>query len=221
MEAVGLWPELSTPAFSQDYGVNPCSLNRNGPHWHIELRPNDLASPRISGRTDDFSPNLDRTGCAGVPPSLPAHLKEESYGTGNREVVQQPKRLPRQGCVRAHQRERAGMHGLNEGQKVSLDVVADRRTGKTSSRKSARGLIGINHGYLAMVCGPRPVFRRRAFLARRNVYRAAVSGVSNIASWLHGQTFATGLRDVMNHRFGDLRAGNTTLPTRSGQAVAL
>jgi hypothetical protein len=35
-----------------------------------------------------------------------------------------------------------------------------------------------------MVCGPHPVFRR----------------VSNIASWLHGQTFATGLRDVMNHR---------------------
>ena len=29
--------------------------------------------------------------------------------------------------------ERAGMHGLNEGQKVSFDVVADRRTCKTSA----------------------------------------------------------------------------------------
>ena len=29
--------------------------------------------------------------------------------------------------------ERAGMHGLNEGQKVSFDVVADRRTGKSSA----------------------------------------------------------------------------------------
>ena len=29
--------------------------------------------------------------------------------------------------------ERAGMRGLNEGQKVSFDVVADRRTGKTSA----------------------------------------------------------------------------------------
>ncbi len=29
--------------------------------------------------------------------------------------------------------ERAGMHGLNEGQKVSFDVLADRRTGKSSA----------------------------------------------------------------------------------------
>ena len=29
--------------------------------------------------------------------------------------------------------ERAGMHGLNEGQKVSYEVVADRRTGKSSA----------------------------------------------------------------------------------------
>jgi CspA family cold shock protein len=29
--------------------------------------------------------------------------------------------------------ERAGMHGLNEGQKVSFDVIADRRTGKSSA----------------------------------------------------------------------------------------
>ena len=29
--------------------------------------------------------------------------------------------------------ERAGMHSLNEGQKVSYDVVSDRKTGKTSA----------------------------------------------------------------------------------------
>jgi CspA family cold shock protein len=29
--------------------------------------------------------------------------------------------------------ERAGMHSLNEGQKVSFEVVADRRTGKSSA----------------------------------------------------------------------------------------
>lgn len=29
--------------------------------------------------------------------------------------------------------ERAGMSGLNEGQKVSFEVVADRRTGKSSA----------------------------------------------------------------------------------------
>ncbi|MGL4287136.1 cold-shock protein [Phreatobacter stygius] len=29
--------------------------------------------------------------------------------------------------------ERAGLYGLNEGQKVSFEVVADRRTGKSSA----------------------------------------------------------------------------------------
>ncbi len=29
--------------------------------------------------------------------------------------------------------ERAGMHGLNEGQKVSFEVVANKRTGKSSA----------------------------------------------------------------------------------------
>jgi cold shock protein len=29
--------------------------------------------------------------------------------------------------------ERAGMHGLNEGQKIAFDIVADRRTGKSSA----------------------------------------------------------------------------------------
>jgi cold shock protein len=29
--------------------------------------------------------------------------------------------------------ERAGFHGLNEGQKVTFDLVADRRTGKSSA----------------------------------------------------------------------------------------
>jgi cold shock protein len=29
--------------------------------------------------------------------------------------------------------ERAGMHGLNEGQKIAFEVVANRRTGKSSA----------------------------------------------------------------------------------------
>lgn len=33
--------------------------------------------------------------------------------------------------------ERAGMYGLNEGQKISFEVVADRRTGKSSADKLA------------------------------------------------------------------------------------
>ncbi|MCZ0735437.1 cold-shock protein [Phreatobacter sp. AB_2022a] len=31
--------------------------------------------------------------------------------------------------------ERAGMYGLNEGQKISFEVVADRRTGKSAADK--------------------------------------------------------------------------------------
>ncbi len=30
--------------------------------------------------------------------------------------------------------ERAGMHTLNEGQKISYEIVADRRTGKSSAQ---------------------------------------------------------------------------------------
>ena len=35
--------------------------------------------------------------------------------------------------VHATALERAGMHGLAEGQKVSFDIVADRRTGKSAA----------------------------------------------------------------------------------------
>jgi CspA family cold shock protein len=35
--------------------------------------------------------------------------------------------------------ERAGMHGLNEGQKISYEVVADRKTGKSSAQNLAAG----------------------------------------------------------------------------------
>jgi CspA family cold shock protein len=30
--------------------------------------------------------------------------------------------------------EQSGMHGLNDGQKISFEVVADRRTGKSSAQ---------------------------------------------------------------------------------------
>src|SRR5262245_272388 len=45
--------------------------------------------------------------------------------------------------------ERAGMSTLNEGQKVSFDVVADRRTGK-SAAENLRGLTGSAHGHTAL-----------------------------------------------------------------------
>ena len=33
--------------------------------------------------------------------------------------------------------ERAGMHSLNEGQKLSYDIVADRKTGKSAAENLA------------------------------------------------------------------------------------
>ncbi len=39
--------------------------------------------------------------------------------------------------------ERAGMHSLNEGQKISFEVVADRRTGKSAAGQSALCLIAV------------------------------------------------------------------------------
>ena len=41
-------------AFCQNSRREPCTPHRNGPCCPIELRPNDLASPRTPRRTDDF-----------------------------------------------------------------------------------------------------------------------------------------------------------------------
>ena len=45
----------------------------------------------------------------------------------------QPEDGSKDGCVPVSAVERAGMRALNEGQKVSYDVVADRKTGKSSA----------------------------------------------------------------------------------------
>src|SRR6202042_270115 len=60
----------------------------------IEFRPDDLASPRVTRRTDDLLPisiALSRPcDCAAY---LNTYLKEVSHDARNRKVVQQPKRL--------------------------------------------------------------------------------------------------------------------------------
>ena len=45
----------------------------------------------------------------------------------------QPDDGGKDGFVHISAVERAGMHSLNEGQKVAFDVVADRRSGKSSA----------------------------------------------------------------------------------------
>jgi CspA family cold shock protein len=51
-----------------------------------------------------------------------AYSRGARHGDGHREMVQ---------CNSAV--ERAGLHDLHEGQKIAYEVVADRRTGKSSA----------------------------------------------------------------------------------------
>ena len=72
--------------------------------------------------------------------------------------------------------ERAGMNGLDEGQKVSFDLITDRKNGKTSAGKSAHCLIAksnqgvIDHGCTGKefwFASPRSSFSSRAFALPR------------------------------------------------------
>jgi len=107
----------------------------------VELRPNDLASPRTPRRTDDFPPNLERTGCAEARPHYTRTEKKNYMTQGTVKWFNgqkgfgfiQPDDGGKDVFVHISAVERAGMPGLNEGQKVSFEVVADRKTGKSSA----------------------------------------------------------------------------------------
>jgi CspA family cold shock protein len=99
-----------------------------------------LASPHIPRRTDDLSPNLERAGCAGVRLHDPC-LKEKFMPQGTVKFFNDQKGFgfiqPDDGgkdvFVHISAVERAGMRAFSEGQKIVFDVVADRRTGKSSA----------------------------------------------------------------------------------------
>src|SRR5438034_3452543 len=112
-------------------------------HLHrIEFRPNDLASPRIARLTDDLLRKISNEPAAlwrglgihvpkGRDPMNKGIVKwfnnQKGFGFihlehGGKDVF-----------VHISAVERAGMSTLNEGQKVSFDVVADRRTGKSAA----------------------------------------------------------------------------------------
>ena len=107
----------------------------------FEFRPNDLASPRIARLTDDILPNLDEP--AAFTRGLYTHVRKErapmSTGTVKWFNGQkgfgfiQPDDGGKDVFVHISAVERAGMSNLNEGQKISYEVVADRRTGKSSA----------------------------------------------------------------------------------------
>jgi CspA family cold shock protein len=106
----------------------------------IELRPNDLASPRIRVGLTTFLQNSNEP--AALTRSLVAHAPERrdmTQGTVKWFNGQkgfgfiQPDDGSKDVFVHISAVERAGMQGLNEGQKVSYDVVADRKSGKSSA----------------------------------------------------------------------------------------
>lgn len=71
--------------------------------------------------------------------------------------------------------ERAGMHSLNEGQKVSFEVIADRRTGKSSADKqSARRLIGSAGSHITLTTEVLARFSVADPAVRRTPYSSAI-----------------------------------------------
>jgi CspA family cold shock protein len=103
--------------------------------------PNELASPRSARLTDDLQKSRIRF--SNVVGDQTAHLQEELYlmQTGTVKWFNSQKGFgfiqPDEGgndvFVHISAVERAGMSNINEGQKVSFDVVADRRSGKSSA----------------------------------------------------------------------------------------
>jgi cold shock protein len=111
------------------------------PHitW-IELRPNDLASPRLRVGLMTFLQNSNEP--AALARGLVIHAPERRHMTqgtvkwfnGQKGFgFIQPDDGSKDVFVHISAVERAGMPGLNEGQKVSYDVVADRKSGKSSA----------------------------------------------------------------------------------------
>ena len=108
----------------------------------IEFRPDDLASPRATRRTNDLLPKSRQTERPrDRAADLNTHLKELFMTQGTVKWFNSQKGFgfiqPDDGSkdvfVHISAVERAGLYSLNEGQKVTYDVVADRRTGKSSA----------------------------------------------------------------------------------------
>jgi CspA family cold shock protein len=107
----------------------------------IEFRPNDLASPRHTRRTNDLPQISNITRPHDCAAYRHTHLKESHMTQGTVKWFNgqkgfgfiQPDDGGKDVFVHISAVERAGMHSLNEGQKVSFEVALDPRTGKSSA----------------------------------------------------------------------------------------
>jgi cold shock protein len=100
-----------------------------------------LALPRIERRlSNDIPPNLEPPAALtrGLSTYLPRKVPMPSgtvkwFNNQKGFGFIQPDDGGKDVFVHISAVERAGMHSLNEGQKISFEVVADRRTGKSSA----------------------------------------------------------------------------------------
>jgi CspA family cold shock protein len=91
-------------------------------------------------QTDDLLQNLELQRLRRARPTH-THLRKRSMTNGTVKWFNgqkgfgfiQPDDGGKDVFVHVSAVERAGMHSLNEGQKLSFDVVADRKTGKSSA----------------------------------------------------------------------------------------
>ena len=106
--------------------------------YAIEFRPDDLASRAHTRRTDDLLPksrSLSPTGKKCLMPQGTVKWFNATKGFG----FIQPDDGSKDVFVHISAVERAGMQNLNEGQKVSYDLVPDRKTGKSSAENLRAG----------------------------------------------------------------------------------
>jgi CspA family cold shock protein len=143
--ATGEEPENYGPA---DDGKDPAATETDMDYLYpIEFRPNDLALRLSVGLTTFFQMSITVRRLRDRAASLNAYLKEVSMTQGTVKWFNgqkgfgfiQPDDGGKDVFVHISAVERAGMHSLNEGQKVSYEIVADRRTGK-SSAENLRGV---------------------------------------------------------------------------------
>jgi cold shock protein len=121
------------------------------PAEELDLNPTKLAGHGVSAerlglaakarRTDDIPQNLKRTGRVS---SRSLFIRVDRKGPMNKGTVKwfnnqkgygfiEPDDGSKDVFVHINALEHAGMSSLNEGQKVSFEVVAERRTGKSSA----------------------------------------------------------------------------------------
>jgi len=126
----------------EEWPVCPCETPRPSPFELHRVSAEWLASPLNSAPDYFFTPDLD---LAAVPLLQLEHLylKEIPMPTGTVKWFNsqkgfgfiQPDDNSKDVFVHISAVERAGLSGLDEGQKVSFEVVADKRTGKASAEE--------------------------------------------------------------------------------------